>query len=159
MCGRFGLTREASRELAYLLEEVDHADLSFHRPRYNIAPTPLPRCRANPAPPRSLERLWTKTGLGTCRGRADRRRTGIRDSKPKSWLIPPTVVIIITVMVSRRWRANGVPSSFTRHPCLQKNRQQEVISVETNCINTSSVFGTIRTMYRHNGARLGACCT
>jgi putative SOS response-associated peptidase YedK len=38
MCGRFGLTREASRELAYLLG-VDEADLSFHRPRYNIAPT------------------------------------------------------------------------------------------------------------------------
>jgi putative SOS response-associated peptidase YedK len=38
MCGRFGLTREASRELAYLLG-VDDADLSFHRPRYNIAPT------------------------------------------------------------------------------------------------------------------------
>ncbi len=38
MCGRFGLTREASGELAYLLG-VDEADLSFHRPRYNIAPT------------------------------------------------------------------------------------------------------------------------
>jgi putative SOS response-associated peptidase YedK len=38
MCGRFGLTHEASRELGYLLE-VDEADLSFHRPRYNIAPT------------------------------------------------------------------------------------------------------------------------
>ena len=38
MCGRFGLTHEASRELAYLLG-VDEADLSFHRPRYNIAPT------------------------------------------------------------------------------------------------------------------------
>jgi putative SOS response-associated peptidase YedK len=38
MCGRFGLTREASSELAYLLG-VDEADLSFHRPRYNIAPT------------------------------------------------------------------------------------------------------------------------
>jgi putative SOS response-associated peptidase YedK len=38
MCGRFGLTHEASRELAYLLG-VDNADLSFHRPRYNIAPT------------------------------------------------------------------------------------------------------------------------
>jgi putative SOS response-associated peptidase YedK len=38
MCGRFGLTHEASRALAYLLG-VDEADLSFHRPRYNIAPT------------------------------------------------------------------------------------------------------------------------
>jgi putative SOS response-associated peptidase YedK len=38
MCGRFGLTHEASRELAYLLG-VDEADLSFHRPRYNMAPT------------------------------------------------------------------------------------------------------------------------
>jgi putative SOS response-associated peptidase YedK len=38
MCGRFGLTHEASRELAYRLG-IDEADLSFHRPRYNIAPT------------------------------------------------------------------------------------------------------------------------
>ena len=38
MCGRFGLTLEAGRELGYLLG-VDEADLSFHRPRYNIAPT------------------------------------------------------------------------------------------------------------------------
>jgi putative SOS response-associated peptidase YedK len=38
MCGRFGLTKGASRELAYLMG-VDEADLSFHRPRYNIAPT------------------------------------------------------------------------------------------------------------------------
>jgi putative SOS response-associated peptidase YedK len=38
MCGRFGLTRGPSRELADLLG-VDAADLSFHRPRYNIAPT------------------------------------------------------------------------------------------------------------------------
>jgi len=38
MCGRFGLTYEASRELAYLLGAAE-ADLSFHRPRYNIAPT------------------------------------------------------------------------------------------------------------------------
>src|ERR1700730_10207063 len=38
MCGRFGLTWEASRELGYLLG-VEEADLSFHRPRYNIAPT------------------------------------------------------------------------------------------------------------------------
>jgi putative SOS response-associated peptidase YedK len=38
MCGRFGLTKEASRELAYLMG-VDEADLGFHRPRYNIAPT------------------------------------------------------------------------------------------------------------------------
>jgi len=38
MCGRFGLTRETSPELAYLLG-VDEAHLSFHRPRYNIAPT------------------------------------------------------------------------------------------------------------------------
>jgi putative SOS response-associated peptidase YedK len=38
MCGRFGLTRKSSRELADLLG-VDEVDLSFHRPRYNIAPS------------------------------------------------------------------------------------------------------------------------
>ncbi len=38
MCGRFGLTWEASVQLGYVLG-VDAADLSFHRPRYNIAPT------------------------------------------------------------------------------------------------------------------------
>jgi putative SOS response-associated peptidase YedK len=38
MCGRFGLTRGVSRELADLLG-VDEVALSFHRPRYNIAPT------------------------------------------------------------------------------------------------------------------------
>src|ERR1700689_3291134 len=38
MCGRFGLTLEAGRELGYLLG-VDEAHLRFHRPRYNIAPT------------------------------------------------------------------------------------------------------------------------
>jgi len=38
MCGRFGLTLDAGRELGYLLG-VDEAHLSFHRPRYNIAPT------------------------------------------------------------------------------------------------------------------------
>ena len=38
MCGRFGLTLDAGRELGYLLG-VDEAQLSFHRPRYNIAPT------------------------------------------------------------------------------------------------------------------------
>jgi putative SOS response-associated peptidase YedK len=38
MCGRFGLTKGTSRELSDLLG-VDGADLSFHRPRYNIAPT------------------------------------------------------------------------------------------------------------------------
>jgi putative SOS response-associated peptidase YedK len=38
MCGRFGLTRAPSRDLGDLLG-VDAADLSFHRARYNIAPT------------------------------------------------------------------------------------------------------------------------
>ena len=38
MCGRFGLTKGSSRELADLLG-VEEADLSFHRARYNIAPT------------------------------------------------------------------------------------------------------------------------
>jgi putative SOS response-associated peptidase YedK len=38
MCGRFGLTRGVSRELADLLG-VDEVALSFHGPRYNIAPT------------------------------------------------------------------------------------------------------------------------
>ncbi len=38
MCGRFGLTWEAARELGYVLG-VDPVALSFHRPRYNIAPT------------------------------------------------------------------------------------------------------------------------
>jgi putative SOS response-associated peptidase YedK len=38
MCGRFGLTWEAARELGYVLG-VDPLELSFHRPRYNIAPT------------------------------------------------------------------------------------------------------------------------
>jgi putative SOS response-associated peptidase YedK len=37
MCGRFGLGRE-NPEVAHLLG-IDRADLSFHRPRYNIAPT------------------------------------------------------------------------------------------------------------------------
>ncbi len=38
MCGRFGLTWERSPKLADLLG-VDEGALSFHRPRYNIAPT------------------------------------------------------------------------------------------------------------------------
>jgi putative SOS response-associated peptidase YedK len=38
MCGRFGLTKGVSRELSDLLG-VDEVALSFHRPRYNIAPT------------------------------------------------------------------------------------------------------------------------
>jgi putative SOS response-associated peptidase YedK len=37
MCGRFGLGREAPK-VAHLLG-ISEADLSFHRPRYNIAPT------------------------------------------------------------------------------------------------------------------------
>ncbi len=38
MCGRFGLTKGPSRELADLLG-VEEAECSFHSARYNIAPT------------------------------------------------------------------------------------------------------------------------